>query len=83
MFSLNIIRKTRYDEVTATVGQGPQMNFAKVYVKLTVDQYIPAKFIHGPCPVVGGHLVIARFSHYIQREHSITPLSQNQVYPCL
>ena len=54
------------------------MNFAKV-CEAEVELYTPAKFIHGPCPFLGGHLIIARFYHYIQREHSITPLLQNQV----
>ena len=30
-------------------------------------------------PTVGSHLVIARFFSLFQREHSITPLSRNQV----
>ena len=80
MFALNIMRKTRYDEVTAYCWTGSTDEFCgNNYTDLRSALHTFAKFICGPCPTVGGHLVIARFSCYIQREHSITPLSRNQV----
>ena len=75
MFAVYIMNKqTRYDKV----AQGPHMNFSK-YTKLTVELCTHAKYICGPCATVDSCLVIARFSHYIQREHSITPPYRNQV----
>ena len=80
MFALNIMRKTRYDEVTAYWWTGSTDEFrGNNYTDLLSASHTFANFIRGPCPPVGGHLVIARFSHYIQREHSITPLSRNHV----
>ena len=73
MFALNIMRKR---------AMTPTGSTNELRMKLT-DMYAFAKFIRGICPTVGGHLVIARFSHYIQLEHSITPPSRNLVYEIL
>ena len=72
MFTLNTMRKIRFDEVTTHRVQG--LKIAK-YAKLTVDLYTPLKFIRGPCPIMGLQLVIMRFFHYLLCEHFIMCLS--------
>ena len=71
---MNIMRKKCYHKVTVYCCTGSTDKFRE-YTVLLSAWYTFGKFIHGPCAAVGGHLVIARFSQYIQQEHSITPLA--------
>ena len=68
MFTLNIMRKTRYDEVTAYCWTGFTDEFrGNILIWNTSQLRILSQnsSVGGPCPTVGGHFVIARFSHYI------------------